>query len=479
MKLNRLETLFFDEIIGVELDVPVHATLEYQGASLEMIVVPTIAAQGYLSFKYYSATPYDPGKETGPGGIPHTELTFDEFMGTHPMLEDAWHSHATVRLDLRPSRGPIPPSSNPTLDARVLYASHGHRGVLVLDTNQVALGSSALRKAEFSIAGFADFRTPEKQFSSVKGVMGSQQQPLQDAADRLGDGARLSLSPAPHNIVMDTGDGWLVTLTKDGTPGEDIVSHTGVVQKLDCTDFTTDELKEVLEGVRYFFAFTMLAYCFPSVVIGYDAVGEVVYGEPGEFGAHRHNTLNWFHHDRDVPRGNILERFFPRFWRRWQSSKDELIAVIDAYVSSQAMRRAGILRDAVAKSCGGLEILAGMALGRTIRNTAKEDFGKVLQCYKIPHRQLDPVANPVTQKLCSDLKIPDDGACLLVDVRNYLTHPLDRNPVIKPGHLRYVDGDLAHYVHLHDLSQFYLEHMLLRFCGFRVIHYRELLEFQR
>ena len=480
MKMNRLETKFFGEVLGVELDVPVHATLDYRDTSLEMIVVPTIAAQGYLSFKYYNATPYEPEQEVGPDGNLFTTQTLDEFLGTHPLLEDAWHRHAAVRLDLKPSHGPIFPRTNSTLDARVLYASNGSRGVLVLDTNQVVLDISALRKAEFSITGFADFRTPEKQWSSIAGVMGGQERPLQDTADKLGDGARLRLSPTPHNIVMDTGEGWIITMSKDESPGKDIVSHTGVVQKRDGTGFSIDELREVLEGAKYFFAFTMAQYCFPSVVIGYDAVGNVTYGEPGEFGAHRQNTLNWFHHDRDTPWGRNLERFFPRFWRRWQSNRDELIAVIDAYVSSQEMRRAGILRDAVAKSCGGLEILAGLALERTVRNTAKEDFDKVLRCYKIPHRQLVAAANPVTQKLCSDLNIPgDNGAHLLVDVRNYVTHPLDKNPVIKPGHLRYVDGDLAHYVHLHDLSQFYLEHVLLRFCGFGVTHHRGLIEFPR
>ena len=479
MQLNRVESLFFDEIINAELDVPIHATVTYQGTPLEMIVVPKIAPEDYFRFEYFNAPACEPETRLGPDGTPYSDLT-NTIFGTHPLLEDAWQKRAHVKLDLKPSQSPIPPRANPTLDARVLYADYGNQGVLVLRTGQVVIRNSLMRRAEFSISGFADFRTPEKQWSSIAGVVSDEDKPLQDTADKLGDGAQITLSPVRHNIFMDTGDGWQIRLTKDEPSSDGAVSHTGVVEKRDGTDFAAEALRDLLEGVRYFFAFTMTEYCFPSVTVGYDGAGRIVYGEPGKFGSRRQNPLNWFHHDMDARWGRVLERFFPRFWRRWQSNKDELIAVIDAYVSSQAMRRAGILRDAVAKSCGGLEIIAGLVLGRTIRNTAKADFDKVLRCYKIPHRHLDANTNPATHQLCSDLNISNNnGACLLVDVRNYVAHPLDKNPVIKPGYLQHVDGDLAHYIHLHDLSQFYLEHVLLRFCGFAVAHHRQLLELQR
>ena len=479
MRLNRLESRFFDEIINAELNVPMHATVTYQGIPLEIIVVPKIAPEGYFRFEYFNAPAYEPETQLAPDGTPYSDLTTAIF-GTHPLLEDAWQKRAAVKLELKPSKITIPPTANPTLDARVLYADRGNRGILVLRSGQTTKLNGSLCRAEFTIAGFADFRTPEKQWSSIAGIVSDESQSLQNTADRLGDDAQITLSSAPHNIVMDTGDGWEITLTKDGPSDDSAVSHTGVVEKRDGTVLATEELREVLEGIHYFFAFTMTEYCFPSMTIGYDGAGSVIYGKPGEFGSHRQSSLNWFHHDRDGQWGNILERFFPRFWRRWQSNKDELIAVIDAYVSSQAMKRAGILRDAVAKSCGGLEIVAGLVLGRTIRNTAKEDFDKVLRCYKIPHRHLDATTNPATHKLCSDLNISNNnGASLLVDVRNYVTHPLDKNPVIKPGYLQHVDGDLAHYIYLHDLSQFYLEHVLLRFCGFALAHHRQLLESQR
>ena len=477
MKLNTLETRFFHQIIGTELDVPVHATLEYQGTSLEMIVVPKISPESYFRFEYFNASAYSPTPKTGPDGTRHIRFTQRQFAGIHPLLERAWQKGAPVKLEIKPSRPSMPPRTNPTLDVKVLYADQGYRGVLVLESTPTGSHNPMLRKAEFSISGFTDFRTPEKQWSSIEGVVNDKEDPLQSAADVLRHGAQITLSPASHNVSLDTGDGWRATLTKDENPEDDGHSHTGVVEKQDGTDFTVDQLRDVLEGLRYFFAFTMVEYCFPSVIIGYDATGKVVYGEPGEFGVSRQNPLNWFHHGGGGQLGINLEILFPLFWSRWQCHKDELIAVIDAYVTSQTMRGAGLLGDAVAKSCGGLEIIVSLVLGKTVRNTAKQDFDKVLRCYKTSHRQLDATTNPITHKLCSNLNIAgDSGAYLLVDVRNYVTHPLDKNPVIKPGHLRFVDGDFMHYVHLHDLSQFYLEHILLRFSGFSVARERKLLE---
>ena len=175
-----------------------------------------------------------------------------------------------------------------------------------------------------------------------------------------------------------------------------------------------------------------------------------------------------------------MERVFPKFWCKWKTHKDELVAIIDCYTTSNAMRRAGILRDAVAKSYGGLEIIAGLVLGKTIRSNPQKPLNKVLQYYRIPHRHLDSSNNPLTHQLCSDLGIVDNhGARLLVEIRNYIVHPLDDNTMVKPRHLQYVDGDMTHYVPLHDLSQFYLEYLVLRFCGHTMANYRQLLEIQR
>ncbi len=482
MKLNKLETVFFDEIINAELDVPVHATLKYEGTTFEIIVEPEIAPEGYLRFKYYNAPPYEPEPQVGPDGAIFKELKGIEIFGTHPLLEEAWQKRALVELQLNPSQSPLQPKSNPSLNAKVLYADVGHRGELVLDQNQVIRSTAPLIKAEFTISGFSDFRTPEKQWLSTAGFSETEYEALQSVANKLGDDAELTVTPARHNIALNTGDGWQITLTKDENSDSDVVSHVGSVQKINGDDFTIGELCDVLEGLRYFFAFTIGNYCFPTVIVGYDESRRATWAQVGRFEAGRQHTLNWFHHPGDAKWGRILEQFFPKFWTKWTAHKDEIIAVIDCYVRSTVMRRAGLQQDAVAKSCFGLEILASLVLEKTIQypDVTAEEIDKVLRCYRILNRQVGPSNAPVSDQLYKNLNLTGDlGANLIVTIRNYVAHPLHKQRTeIRPQYLRYLDSDVLQYTYLHDLSQFYVEYTLLRFCGYNVAHCRQLRENQ-
>ena len=75
------------------------------------------------------------------------------------------------------------------------------------------------------------------------------------------------------------------------------------------------------------------------------------------FGSDRETPVKvWtrFHHVSGVrTMGEHPGELFPyQFWFKWKVHTDEMKEAIDSYVSSLAMRRAGILRDSVAKSCG-------------------------------------------------------------------------------------------------------------------------------
>ena len=482
MKLNKLETTFFKEIINAELDVPVHATLKYEGTTFEIIVVPEIAPKGYFRLKYYNAPAYDPESKDGDDSIPYKSFTMDELFGTHPLLNELCQNRAQVELQLKPSPAPIQPRSNPTLDARILYAADGNRGVLVLNRNQVVLNNSPIKKAEFSISNLSDFRTPEKQWSSIDGIGETEHQALQSVADKLGDDAKLTVSPSRHYVVLNTGDGWQITLTKDERSDNAVVSHTGSVERSNGGDFGTEELSDVLEGLHYFFAFTMGNYCFPTVVVGYGKNRRATWGQIGEFQSDRQHTLNWFNHPGDEQWGSILEQFFPMFWAKWTVNKDEMIAVIDCYVRSTVMRGAGLPQDAVAKSCFGLEVLVSLVMGRTIQypGIAAEEIHKVLCCYRILNRHIDQSNAPFSNQLYKNLNLPGDlGARLIVIVRNYVAHPLHKERTeIRSQYLKHLDSDVVQYVYLHDLSQFYIEYTLLRFCGFNIGNHRQLQESQ-
>ena len=271
MKLNKLQTRFFEEIIGAEPDVPVHATLSYEGTTFDIIVVPEINSSGHFRLKYYSAPAYDPEPQIIGEGIFSKTLTISEAFGLHPLLERAWQERAVVELELKLSQLPLQPKPNHTLSVRVLYAAAKHRGALVLDNNQATLKSSPLRKARFSISDFCDFLAPWSGIGSIVSISVSDRQMLQSITNNLPDEAQIAIRPGPNRIILNTGDGWNITLTKDENGTEDEVSHSGVVEKNDGSDFEVAELNHVLDGLRYFLAFTQSDYCFPCVVIGYDA----------------------------------------------------------------------------------------------------------------------------------------------------------------------------------------------------------------
>ena len=478
MNLNDLETKFFDRVLNAELSVPVHTTLEYGDDKFDIIVVPEIATEGYFVLKYYNAPSYDPETHFDESGIGTKSFSVSEVFGTHPSLERAWLARDDVTLQLHTSPLPIQPQRGPELHAKVHYAGDRHRGTLRLKGNQVAVQAAPLKRAEFSLVDFPKFVTPEKQRRSIAGIGTPEREMLQSVASRLEGNATVKISPSPHQIDLVSGDGWSVTLTQDERQTRGLVSHTGVVTRSDGSQYETSELGDILRGLKYFFAFTAGVYHHPTVVVGYNSHDQPIWGEVGRFETGQRHPVNWFKNDNDAPAGAYLEDLFPKFWQRWKDKTREMVAAVECYVHSNAMKKAGIANDAVAKSYAGLEILASLMLERTIKNNSHKEITRVLRD-QVPHLHLKQPETPVLNKLCRDLKVKDDqGPFLLNTVRNYVAHPLDRrtDAEVKAEHPNYLDADPMSYVHLHDLSQFYFEYTFLRYCGYVNDWYRDLLE---
>ena len=483
MELNGLERRLFDEVLNAELDVPVNATLQYKGNDFDIIIVPEIDFEGWFTLKYFNAPPYDPEPQYDESGAAYKTWSSDEAFGVHPLLKQAWTSGDLVRVQLSPSTVPLQHRVNANLDANVQYAGIKHRGALTLHENRVQLESTALKKAEFCVVGFPDFATPEKQWASVEGIGESEQAVLQSVASKLEDDAKLITRPARHYIVLETGDGWKIRLTKDESQTRASVSHTGLIEKDDDSEFEANELDGVLEGLHYFFAFTIGMYCLPTAVIGYDTNNKPVWGQIGKFEGRQWHPTNWFN-NRAIPKvGRILEELFPEFWRKWTDKQAEITAVIEGYVDSNAMGKAGLPHRAMATSYASLEVLAGLMLNETISGNSDKEISETLSkpCYKIPNTDIEEAQNPVTTRFRKELDVSEkQGPYLLNTVRNYIIHPLDRKRQarIKEPLSKYLDADKIQYVYLHDLSQFYLEYMFLKYCNFVVAvnDHRRLLE---
>ena len=479
MNLNQLEDQFFDQVLGTELDIPVRATLTVDSTSLELIIVPTITPAGYFELKYFNAPAYDPPTERDEGGTYYQRWEFDECLGLHPLLKRAWMRRDPVTLQLHMSR-PKAQQRNLQLDARVISAGIRGQGRLALHQNQVAVRDSQLTRAKFCIAGFPDFVTPDRDGEWIKKrrEVQAEQHSSSDTGESQPETIPRVTYP-PRYVVLRFNGSWEITLTRDQEQTRDTISHTGVIGKRNNGEFSTSELGDVLEVLNYFFAFTAGAYRHPTVVIGFDPDRQIVWGQVGKFDIDSLYTPNWFNHDTDVLTGKYLEALFSIFWTKWHTKGDEIAAVIQSYVHSVAMRRAGVPEDAVAKSFAGLEVLASLIKGSTIAGDAGEAIDQVLHNSSIANQELCKSATPALVRLCDELGIASmRGTHLLAAVRHYVTHPLDRKKPaeIKGSFKEFLDSDPMTYVYLHDLSQFYLEYLLLDYCGLLPRTPRRLLE---
>ena len=449
LKLNALEETFFKRILNAELDVPVPATLSFGNHTFEVIIVPEINPDGYFVLKYFNAPEYVPEPQTTEGGVPAVRLSPDEACGQHPAFRQAWLKSEPVTVQLHPTKSlldriPSQLKVNPKLDARVQFADAGHRGRLRLEENQVTVKGVEVKRAEFCIVGFPDFRNVGRQANSANGSI-------------------------PH-VVLNTEDGYKIIITKDAEQTRGEVSHTGVIEKEDGGDFGTEKLVEIIDGLSLFLAFAVGAWCYPTVMIGFNSDIRShwgVWGNIGRFNDRRQNWHSWFDHNGTSRQGSDLEWIFPHFWKRWEEKRDEIKAVVQCYVYSNRMRETGLLGDAVAKSYAGLEMIASLVKEDTIERKSASEIASVLCDEQVPNRDLQEDRHPVTYRLCRKLGLEETrGAYLLNKVRNYVAHPYEpkTSATIKDRFLKYLDPDVLQYIYLQDLSQFYLELLFLKYC---------------
>ena len=481
MKLNDLERKFFERLVDAELNVPVQATLKYEDDAFDVVVVPEITENNYFALKYYGFPPYEPETQYTEDGVAVKTWTGPQMFGSHPSLQRAWLKGDPVTIQMHRSQLlPFNSSFSPELRAKVHYAGTQHSGTLVLHKGQVVLQDSLLRKTEFCVVGLPDFMSAGISWGAIAAMTVEERDFLESIATKYEDSATVNIRPSPAHVTLDSGNGWNIRLSKDEQQTRDMISHTGLIEKYDNAIYSADELGDILEGLKYFLAFVAGAYRHPTVIIGYDAQNQLTWGEVGQFQVAQNSIPNWFSNSSNPRLGTVLEGLFSCFWDSWMRHKDEIIAVIQSYVHSNQMRKAGVPQDAVAKSFAGLEILGSLELRKTIDGNASEEIARVLSKYEVPHLRLDRAKTPTMWRLSKNLGEDEfRGVHLLGNVRNYVTHPLDRNrpAEIKSKYREFLDSSPLHYFYLHDLSQFYLEYALLRFFGYEASGgYRQLRE---
>ncbi len=238
MEFNKLETQLFEEVLKFDLDVPFEATLRYEESIFDLVLVPSIDSHGYFALKYCDATHRSQD-------VKHPS-SFAERIGIPPGLLEAWTNQTRVTLRFDTPISSTGPTTARELDATVSLVHTGRSGKVVLCENAVRQECSQLSGAEFCIVDFPDFYTPRRESESVK----------QGAQDSI------NFTPVKYSAVLLGDDGWTITITRDDEKTRGRISHTGLVEKRGHEGFDESELREVLEILKYFFAFATGTYCF-------------------------------------------------------------------------------------------------------------------------------------------------------------------------------------------------------------------------
>lgn len=479
MKFHPLERAFFDKVLNATLDIPVNASIHLADELLEVTVIPRIANNEFV-LDYYNAPEYRLDPQPDEDGHLITHYSGDEAFGSHPALKQAWTNRTPLSVELHRTTIPIEKyfyRADPILDARVLYADYRHSGRLVLNDNRITVQEHEFRRAEFSLSDFPDFSVPGHNLGPLfeRGEYEDFQREVQSATRRVEGFAEIVVKTPPR-MTLQNDDGWIVTIKKDEEQIRDSVSHTGLIEKGNGEEYEIDEFTDVLECLKYFFAFVAGVYRHPSSIIGYDSHGIPFWGQIGRIDKGLSQSYNWFNNRSSGPFNMYLEHLFPLYCRKWKENRDAIVSIITCYANSNAMMQSGLPDDSLVKSFAGLEVLTGILLGQPIRQgAASGKIGRALRFKGIKHFRLDESDTPIAYELCRNLELnTNKGHILLSHVRNHVTHP--RNSKL-PSEVSkvYLDDDPRQYLHLQDLSQFYLEYMFLEYCGYTPQNHRGLI----
>ena len=479
MQLNEIEEKFFSDVLKAESEIPLRAKLKVYDKEFAVMVIPQITQDGYFEIRYFGTPPYEPEDENG-------RMTWegDEIFGVHPMLKEAWSKDDPVELELENRPHPfafLQDITGPNISARVLVVEKNHKGRLTVLENEVLLKESSLSRAEFSLVDFPRIIHSGANWLRNLVEKGQEefdafQNELQSAVARVDDDDFSIHTQYRETTILNTEDGWTITLKEDENQTRGCTSYSGIIQKEDKGEFEVHDLHHLLDGLVKFFSFASCAFRHPTAVIGYDSNNNVVWGQIGKFDLMRRSP-NWFDSSGTPAAKVYLEHFFPKFWSTWKDRQNEIETVIDYYVNSKAMQAKGFPQSAVATIFAGLELLAHQTIENPKKNNPVDDIKRALQENNVPRQRLDESKTPVSSQTARKLDAGQSGVDLLTIIRNYVVHPTEFYRLAsKHDLLQHPYKKYPAYLFVHDLGQFYLEYLFLELCGYKPQSYRPLIE---
>lgn len=153
-----------------------------------------------------------------------------------------------------------------------------------------------------------------------------------------------ALNPRRSRVLLQF-DGWKVTITETEeteristlfeSVGGYAITHVGLVERLDETEFTSTELDDLFEALTYFFSFMLGRWSSPSLIVGRNQSDERVYQQWGLGHVARSKWVAG-HSCLDVHHFEMMSDTIQGFWKRWKDKtwKKPLSDAINWYVSA-------------------------------------------------------------------------------------------------------------------------------------------------
>ncbi len=416
---------FFAKIILAKLNEPAHAILEFQDGAeaMSVIVIPRIDSDGRFVLDFYDGM-----------AISNRRLSSKAKMAQFVSVRFRDDRSVETLITNFTGNTAVEDSTRQKISGRLMVAQR-----------EVILKDCLITSARFSLEDFPIF-------------WGEMAHENTDISASNNNTSLMSSSRILGYSKLITKDGWEITISECSNKGDLGTTHIGNIYKTDGNNFSIDELKHLLDGLTYFFSFITGIYRTPGVVIAYDSPLHAVWGSVGKFNQFKYRGGNWF----NPQSREAMSKLFPLFWSCFNNDEGKVRSVVGYYAESSIIAHAGLPKNALTDSQSALEGLSRWVLKRDqdrgesasqYIKKALDDLGISCDLHDYPN-----LLNLWQEKYKKD-QDDDAGTTFITRLRNQSTHA------------KFQPMNTSDYLHAWNLSQHYVELMLLRLFSYNYDYY--------
>lgn len=251
------------------------------------------------------------------------------------------------------------------------------------------------------------------------------------------------------------------------------ITHVGTIERSQGEAFSTLELDDVIESLTMLFSFALGRWSSPSLTVGFDDTGEIVF---------QHFGLGFVDSDAwsgglcifDSHHSEILPELMDGFWTRWTDVtwKRAFRSAIYWYLGANKPGSGANIDSGILFTQTALELLAWTYCVIDKKIATKNQFGlggfsaaRKLNLLASELQIPTAIPNQLIGLLGPNSKKWTDGMHAITDIRNGLVHPSKQS--VTAGEV---------YFDAWRLSHWYIEMCLLALCGYKGSYSNRLVE---